>query len=137
MNFTEIDFNSFSELLKSMKKEIEVDIKENPELDDESRILLDSINILIKELKGVSTYDELSLDKKKIILPHLSLVFIFTRSLYEDEDFDDEEMMDWDLDDEEEVDEEEEVSKPLPMKSNQCCGGHDHSHSPKPAKGKK
>src|SRR5262249_25858725 len=114
MNFTDIDFNSFSELLKTMKKEIEADFKENPELDDESRILLDSINTLIKELKGINTYDDLSLDKKKIVLPHLSLVFIFTRSLYEEEDFEDEEMMDWDFDEDEEMDEEEkEVKKPL------------------------
>jgi hypothetical protein len=144
MNFTEIDFASFTELLKSMKKEIEAEINENPKLDDESKILLDSINLLIKELKDIGTYDEMSLDKKKIVLPHLSLIFIFTRSMYEeDEDFDDEEEFEWDMseesDEDEEVEEEgEEKSKPLPtMKSNSCCGGQDHHHAPKAPKGKK
>lgn len=141
MNFTEIDFASFTELLKSMKKEIEAELNENPNLDDESKILLDSINLLIKELKGIGTYDEMSLDKKKIILPHLSLIFIFTRSMYEEdeEDFDDEEDFEWEMseEDEEMEVEEEEVKKPLSVKSNQCCGGHDHHHSPKTPKEKK
>jgi hypothetical protein len=149
MNFTEIDFASFTELLKSMKTEIEAELNQNPELDDESRILLDSINILIKELKGIETYDELNMEKKKTVLPHLALVFIFTKSLYEDEgeEFYDEEMMDWDGGEEEEEEEEEEEgeegeekenkqAKPLQVKSNQCCGG-DHHHSHKTPKEKK
>lgn len=142
MQFAEIDFASFLETLKTMKKEIELDLKENPELDDESKVLLDSINVLIKELKGVSNYERLSLEKKTIVLPHLALVFLFTSSIHgDDEDFfDDEEleMDEWEESDEEEEmeEEEEEVQRPLPIKSShQCCGGHDHHH--KPPKGKK
>lgn len=142
MDFAEIDFASFSEVLKSMKQEIENELKKNPKLDDESQVLLESINILLKEIKGVASYQDLDLERKKKVLPHLSLVFVFTRSLYEDEDsdFDDEEDAEWDFSAEcgegECTDEESQGKKSLPMSSHGCCGGHDHHH-PTPPKGKK
>ena len=145
MNFAEIDFSSFCEVLKSMKHEIEAELKKDPNLDDESQVLLESINFLIKELKDVASYDNMNLEKKKKVLPHLSLVFVFTRSLYEDEEgaFDQDEDAEWDAECEEgECDEEELHGKgKLPMSSHQCCGGghhhHGHDDDHKTPKGKK
>jgi hypothetical protein len=129
MDFTSIDFADFKQAIQELKNEIDAEVKQNPNIDDESIILMDAINSILHELKDTDVdYANFDLAKKKRLLPNLSLVFLMTKSYLNDEEymFDDDE--DWEFE-EEGCEEEGGACHELPqVKSTGCCGGGGHSH---------
>ena len=103
MDFTDIDAPEFLKQLK-MFKEMLIEEHGQPE-DDFTEIAFESMDLLLKELKGEHAIDKLSKDKKRKVYPHLALVLAFMEEIIEaDEEFDEME----DFDEEVEFEEEEE-----------------------------
>lgn len=116
MQFADIDFIPFLTMLKEMKQELTAEGSVEPE--SEAAIVMESMDFLTKELKGVKNYEALKFEQKKKILPHIALVQVFTQSLFdmENEEFEDEDF-DFDEDDVEFEDlEEAEDEAPTPPK---------------------
>ena len=127
MDFTDIEAPEFLKQLK-MFKEMLLAEHGQPE-DDFTEITYESMDILMKELKGEKSIDDLSKDKKKTVYPHLALVLTFMEEIIEaDEEFDDIDFEDdEDMEDCEETDceEEEEVEE---AEENNHKHGHQHGH---------
>ena len=142
MKITQIDIQEFCSLLKEFKEEVTKDLDNWSDEGDHIHIMLNSIDILNKELKGVKSLDDLSLERKKVLFPHIMYVYNYMNYITNDEDpFDDDFYEDFDEDfdeedwvdeaDEDELDDEEEeiveekpLMKKIPVahkKQQECC----------------
>lgn len=141
MKISQIDIHEFCSLLNEFKEEVSQNMDQWSEEGDHIHIMLNSIDILSKELKGVDSLDDLSLERKKVLFPHIMYVYNYMNYLSNDEDpfddefydeFSDEEWMD-DCDEEDffEEEEEEETEEDKPVKKipvahkkeHECCRG--------------
>jgi hypothetical protein len=163
MKITDLDIKEFCSILKDFKEEVSKDLGEWKEEGDHIHVMLNSIDILIKELKGVTNLDSLSLERKKNLFPHITYVYNYMNYIVNeegsfDEDYlddfddewldDDEDIVDEDDEDEDEDEEDEEDDeeneivevKPAkkitvsPKKMNDCCEGSTCKTTGKPKK---
>lgn len=100
------DVNELKEELTAAKTDIQEAIKEQPELENQSKFLMEVLAILESKLESNNDLNTLSKNDQVSILAHLNLFYSLLEDMFGDDlDFDDEDLYDFE-DEEDEEDEE-------------------------------
>src|SRR5690606_15034323 len=98
------DVNELKEELTAAKTDIQEAIKEQPELEGQSKFLIEVLDILEYKIESNKDLNALSKNDQISILAHLNLFYSLLEDMFGDDlDFDDEDLYDFE---EEEEDEE-------------------------------
>src|SRR5437016_3236192 len=105
------DVNELKEELAAARADIQEAVKEQAELENQSKFLMEVLNVLDNMIANKQDLNALSKNEQISILAHLNLFYSLLEDIFGDdyEDLDDEEL--YDLDEEEEEEEEEEHKK--------------------------
>ena len=101
------DVNELKEELAAAKTDIQSALAEQPELESQSKFVMEVLDILENKITAKADLNALSKEEQISVIAHLNLFYSLLEDIFGDdlEDFDDEDL--FDLDDEEASEEDE------------------------------
>jgi|GEM_PF-2086765 len=101
------DVNELKSELEDARVEIQAAIEEQPELAEQSKFMLEVLDILNEKIANQNDLSTLAKNEKISIIAHLNLFYSLLEDLFGDDmDFDDEDLMEFEDEDEEEEESE-------------------------------